>query len=99
MWQRSRLQNYQRRLKLPKVDIERAPEEKPYQNVNTGSDGYEVPQNLNLMEESPASAVAYYSVIPDVVSPYDNITGDEIRPRHWDTTEYTAPDDPYTEIA
>ena len=65
--------------------------------MNTGSDGYEVPQNPNSMEESPASAVAYYSVIPDV-SAYDNITGDEIRPQHWNIAHYSTEDDPYTEI-
>ena len=50
------------------------------------------------MEESPAPVVAYYSVIPDVVAEYDNITGDEIRPQHWNTGKYNTEDDPYTEI-
>ena len=70
----------------------------PYENVNTGRNGYEISRNLKLMEESPAPVVAYYSAIPDVVAEYDNITGDEIRPQHWNTGKYNTEDDPYTEI-
>ena len=85
----------QQRQQLPAVvkDVEN----QPYQNVNTGRDGYEIPRNLQLMEASPAPPGAYYAVIPDIAK-YTNVNDGEIMPRQWDTVEYSTPDDPYTEI-